>query len=229
MGVAVVVALLAGLLGSVAVANGGAGDVFYACLTNGGAIGKVSTEGPPDCKGATTLVSWNSEGPQGLPGADGVPGSVGPPGSPGAGIGDDLRVVDSAGTVVGFVLSLDNQLVDVAFVQSGSTAVVRLNLFGGYILTLGSGLDGIVFTNIAYESTDCTGTAYISAGLIPRVFTYPQLGPGTFFPTAPLVTKTFQSERLRNGVCIGANFTRSAGVAGSITLPTLVKPVSMVP
>lgn len=89
------VALLGVLLtaaGGLAWAQGSAAE-YYACLTNGGEIGKVTIDGTmPSCGKNQTLIHWNEVGPPGPPGADGVdgmdgqagpPGPEGPPGPPG--------------------------------------------------------------------------------------------------------------------------------------------------
>jgi hypothetical protein len=57
--------------------------VVYACLTPGGQLNSVSTDGPPACPGNNTLISWNQTGPQGPPGDEGPEGDEGPPGPPG--------------------------------------------------------------------------------------------------------------------------------------------------
>ena len=57
--------------------------VVYACLTPGGQLRDVTTDGPPDCAGNNTLISWNQTGPQGEIGPTGPQGEPGPEGPEG--------------------------------------------------------------------------------------------------------------------------------------------------
>jgi hypothetical protein len=60
------------------------GTTFYACLKTNGTLDDVNTSGPPDCKKKKEqLVSWNAQGPQGLPGEQGPTGESGAQGEPG--------------------------------------------------------------------------------------------------------------------------------------------------
>lgn len=79
--------------GSAYVVFGGNHDVVvYACLTPGGQLRNVTTDGPPNCPGNNTLISWNQtgpqgdigpQGPQGPKGDEGKIGPEGPEGDPG--------------------------------------------------------------------------------------------------------------------------------------------------
>ncbi len=60
--------------------------VVYACLTPGGQLRNVTTDGPPDCPSNNTLISWNQTGPQGdigPQGPQGEEGEIGPQGTAG--------------------------------------------------------------------------------------------------------------------------------------------------
>lgn len=78
LGLSVAFALVAALAftaGSVFVASGsGEQNVFYACLTRWGALSNVSLNPAetPTCRSSQTLVHWNVDGPQGIPGTNGV-------------------------------------------------------------------------------------------------------------------------------------------------------------
>ncbi|WP_083856627.1 collagen-like protein [Nitrolancea hollandica] len=54
---------------------------FYGCLSPGGALNKVTTDGPPACGKGLQQVSWNQVGPMG---PAGPPGPAGPKGDTGA-------------------------------------------------------------------------------------------------------------------------------------------------
>lgn len=70
--------------GSAYVVFGGNHDVVvYACLTPGGQLGSVTTDGPPNCPGNNTLISWNQTGPQGETGPEGPEGPQGETGPEG--------------------------------------------------------------------------------------------------------------------------------------------------
>ena len=66
------------------VAGSDQGTTFYACLKKNGMLQDVTTSGPPDCKSKNEqLVSWNAQGPQGLPGEPGPAGAQGEQGTQG--------------------------------------------------------------------------------------------------------------------------------------------------
>ncbi len=90
---------------SYALGQTAATDVYYACATSKAAIrpATIKLNVTPACRSTETLVSWNAQGPQGMPGSDadaasiarlGVPGSVGvkcPPESPPWGFSGPVR------------------------------------------------------------------------------------------------------------------------------------------
>jgi len=58
---------------------------YYGCVSAKGALSKVGTVSPV-CSATAHVISWDSQGPAGTPGAPGtpgVPGAIGLPGSPG--------------------------------------------------------------------------------------------------------------------------------------------------
>lgn len=55
---------------------------IYACVKDNGQVRIVSQNTP--CKDNETTLSWNQQGPQGIPGPTGVPGPQGSPGSGGS-------------------------------------------------------------------------------------------------------------------------------------------------
>lgn len=80
-----VIATVAVALGAgFAFAGGGPnGNVYNACLTNGGSIINVTIESDPapTCNGNSIPISWNAVGQQGPQGVQGIPGPPGPPGA----------------------------------------------------------------------------------------------------------------------------------------------------
>jgi hypothetical protein len=58
-------------------------EIVYACLTPGGQLKDVTIDGPPNCPGQNTLISWNQTGPVGPTGPAGDVGPEGPQGEPG--------------------------------------------------------------------------------------------------------------------------------------------------
>lgn len=78
------VVLVGGVFAGVAIAESG-DDVFYACEKDGQVIsGTISVNVEPNCRGKSTLVTWNSEGSQGETGAQGEQGDPGEPGLDGS-------------------------------------------------------------------------------------------------------------------------------------------------
>jgi hypothetical protein len=75
------------LVGSAFVVSGSEhGVTYYACLNPGGQLNSVTTDGPPNCKGQSTLISWNQTGPEGTQGPvgpEGPQGEAGPVGPEG--------------------------------------------------------------------------------------------------------------------------------------------------
>jgi len=71
--------------GAVVVASATGSSVTYqACLSSKGALSKVSSSVTPSCPATSRIISWDSQGPAGVPGTNGTPGSNGAPGTPGA-------------------------------------------------------------------------------------------------------------------------------------------------
>ena len=79
--IGVVLLLVAGTVGAADVAS----TTFYACLTAGGTLNKITTDGnnQPNCTGNSTAVSWNQVGPPGAQGPQGPQGPAGPQGATG--------------------------------------------------------------------------------------------------------------------------------------------------
>ncbi len=78
--VGLVLALLAG--GTLLTWAQGTPVVYYACVNNAsGTIHMIAEDGK--CSNNEQLVTWNSQGPQGLPGPEGPAGPAGPQGEPG--------------------------------------------------------------------------------------------------------------------------------------------------
>ncbi|MGA7672348.1 MAG: hypothetical protein WBW04_18140 [Nitrolancea sp.] len=152
--------------GSVLVALGDpAPATYYACLKNGN-LSDVGTSAPDKCPGQGTVISWNQQGPQGIPGptgatgpqgpqgdvgpqgAQGVPGPQGPAGSQGApgaqgpagtsGI-SGYQIVSAAGASSG----ADIQTI-VAYCPAGKKAISG----GGYV-TFDTGISGEVDRGVA--------------------------------------------------------------------------------
>jgi hypothetical protein len=57
--------------------------VFRACLSDKGTLYNISLTSVPRCKDGDTQVTWNQQGPQGLPGPQGEQGPQGAQGEPG--------------------------------------------------------------------------------------------------------------------------------------------------
>jgi len=51
---------------------------YYACLSSKGALSKVGTTSPTTCAKTSTVINWNSAGPQGIQGVQGIQGPQGP-------------------------------------------------------------------------------------------------------------------------------------------------------
>jgi hypothetical protein len=71
---ALVVVLVAGALGGVAVAQLDGGNEYSGCLSSGGSINKVALGSEPlmPCSDHQTEISWNQTGPPGPPGPSGL-------------------------------------------------------------------------------------------------------------------------------------------------------------
>lgn len=71
----VVLALAIGFAGGSAfVAFGASGDTYYACITAKGDIYRVRRNASWSCLAGDTKISWNQQGPQGVPGQRGPAG-----------------------------------------------------------------------------------------------------------------------------------------------------------
>lgn len=99
---AVIVGMAVAALGGAALAES-TPEVFKGCLSNGGEIGKITTDGSsPRCGPGQMPIEWNATGPTGPPGPpgpQGEPGPVGPQGEPGPGLAGlylTSTVVDAA-------------------------------------------------------------------------------------------------------------------------------------
>lgn len=81
-----IVLLIGVTMATVALAVGNGSDSYTGCLTRFGVITKVAIGNSParTCSSRQVEISWNAEGPAGVPGADGVQGPQGPMGLPGA-------------------------------------------------------------------------------------------------------------------------------------------------
>lgn len=152
--------------GSVLVALGDpAPATYYACLKNGN-VSDVGTTAPSSCPGKGTVISWNQQGPQGVPGpmgatgpqgAQGDVGPQGPQGIPGpqgaAGPQGATGAQGPAGTsgVTGYeIVTADTASssasiqTQVAFCPAGKKAISG----GGYV-TFDTGISGEVDNGVA--------------------------------------------------------------------------------
>ena len=92
------VALAAGATAAIDAAASSPTVTYSACLSAKGTLSRVGTV-PPTCPGKSTVISWDSIGPQGPTGPIGPAGPTGPPGAAGPGL-VAWAYVSAAGTVV---------------------------------------------------------------------------------------------------------------------------------
>jgi hypothetical protein len=117
--------------------------------------GPPGPQGPP---GSGQQGPPGEPGEQGLPGIQGPPGPDGPGGAPGLG---GALVIDSEGSPVGAIIDGLNSGAAVTVARQISTdLVVRFVVFDDVIEAVQfAGSDS---TTVYYESSDCTGTPYLS-------------------------------------------------------------------
>jgi len=70
--------LATGVTLGVTAGAGGTSTTYYACLSSKGALSKVGTTSPTTCAKTSTVISWDSVGPQGIQGVQGIQGPRGP-------------------------------------------------------------------------------------------------------------------------------------------------------
>lgn len=137
---AAVLGLVFAGLAPLAGADGGGAGLIHACVLS--AQGRVRIVGANEaCTGNETPLHWSIVGP---------PGPAGPAGPAGAAGGAFYQVVDSAGAVLGPVVSLEFLNPVVGFAVGGRPFVLKLvngQLYG--------------YAVVYFESPDCTGPGYV--------------------------------------------------------------------
>lgn len=219
---AVLVVMVVGLIG-VTVAAASGTSLIRACVD---AQGRMRIIGPTaKCTKGENLLTWNQQGPtgpQGLTGPQGPQGEkgdTGPQGPAGAG-GSQFMVVDSKGQEVG--ISGDNR---------GDQVFLKLD---GY--WLGLYIDTFEFTQSTvigyeYESSDCTGTPYMTVGGLFRGGIV--LGTQVYYPADPLQKLHLHSARQfippnTYQECDGdADYYDVVGLPASSELPDFTPPFSI--
>jgi hypothetical protein len=105
----------------------GTAQVIHGCVKNNGSLRIVASSS--SCSGNETPLSWNAQGPQGVPGADGEPGAQGPP-------GPVLRVFDALGNNLG--LNVGTTMFTASGV--GADSNVDIKLASGFTIPLTTAL-----------------------------------------------------------------------------------------
>jgi hypothetical protein len=159
--------------------------VYQACVDKDGKI-RMLMDPTDACKDKETLIVWNSQGPPGIQGPPGEPGEPGEPGDPGPpGTTDHpLAVADSQGNVFGYVIDVER----VARNANGAQWVFMM-------FTIKNGLPMFPGPMNAYfESTDCTGTPYMSAG-VDFAMTWGSIHwPKLYYAGEPIEERTMRSQ-----------------------------------
>jgi hypothetical protein len=125
---------------------------------------------PTSCTSRETPISWNQQGPQGVPGAAGDPGPAGVPGSD----AEVLHVFDATGRDLGLFggFYFSPLQVDIYFKAFGTVAAVGVTPGLPTLKILGT---------LYWESSDCTGQAY---SIVPsRLFIASVSGPYVYAAT----------------------------------------------
>ena len=155
LGTIVIAAAVAGVVsfgaGAVVEASATGSSVTYqACLSSKGALSKVGSTVTPTCPATSHVISWNSQGPAGAPGADGVPGISLP-------AGDSF--------VNGYLIQPNADLHNADLTGANLTAanLTGTNLFGA-ILT-GANLQGANLTNTMLRAATLTNANLTGATL----------------------------------------------------------------
>lgn len=191
--------------------------VITACVKlNQGQVRIVAASeacGPSEAK-----VTWNIAGPQGPKGDVGPAGPPGPKGDPGTGGGGSLVVLDSTGTIVGWVMTI-NVLSPYGLPGALVVAVPRTIAGEETFLELRADETGFVADpscSLYYEALNCEGIPY--AQFVTMISSRPlahdtRIWNGkVFVPTGEVHAGLFLSSRSNpDGPCV--NGTRSVSAS----------------
>ena len=173
--------LLGGTLGSVGVGLSASATsnsiTFYACSNiKTGVLSATSTKAP-SCSKTTTLVTWNSVGPQGAKGDTGAPGATGAKGDTGA----PATSLSGIQFVRGYVIQEGAHLVN-ADLAGANLTNANLN---GAILEYAN-LSGANLTNANLFNTDLNNANLSNANLTGAILSiYSLMGANLTGATCP--------------------------------------------
>ncbi len=190
-----VIALVLGILGTLLVTHIFAQTTpqqIYACVKDNGQIRIISQN--IGCKDNETALSWNQQGPQGIPGPSGVPGPQGAPGS-GGGFGLPFmcafcRLTHYASTFQGKDFS-NAQIVDGNFANAD--------------------IHGVIFKGAWLNLTDFSNTNLTGADFSNLLYASSPPDHNSFQPSTPGATLYFVGSNLTN-----ANFSNDKIIYGSL-------------
>ena len=137
----------------------GADNVIYGCYDkHGGDLRIVSNRS--HCKKNEVPISWNQVGPQGPKGDTGAKGDQGLQGPPGG-----IKVYDANKQFLGYLLG--------GTLSSNAIFVPQLEIIVNFILCCTkTGIGDIAWTQVFFESADCTGELYTQPQYSNIIFKY---------------------------------------------------------
>jgi hypothetical protein len=182
-------------------------QVIHACANNFNGDLKVVAAGAP-CPRGWSPLSWNVTGPMGLPGQEGPPGPQGPQGVAGP---QGLQGQQGPQGLQGPQGQGSNLLVDTNGKTVGSIGIPTfwvLRQIAGVWVELAvsdptSGFDSSPTLTWFYQSSDCTGQAYMyvnpntsSSPALASVFTIPPAtAPSIYYAGTPVLGLITKSQR----------------------------------